>query len=425
MKFLRWPVAPTDATPTQRRNFSNAQIDALGVGLGLGAGPFLPVFLTRLGATGFQVGLLTAMPGITGLFLSIVAGRFLESRRNIVPWYTGGRLLNISAYTLTGLVPFIVSEAYIVPAVLLIWAAVTVPQAVTAVAFTVVMNAVAGAKGRYALMSRRWSIIGLTKAVTVAIAGQVLDRLGFPFNYQLVFIFFSLGGLISCYGSRRIDLPRVAPAPRDAGLSLRQYLQEYIDLVRTERPFTSFVVKRFVYFSGATLAAPLFPLYYVREVQATDAWIGIISMAQVAVTLLGYTFWARQSAKRGARFVLLSTALGLVLYPVLVAFTHRVQFIALYAAMAGVFQAGLSLVFFDELMKTVPPDRSPTFVSLAVSVQHLATVFAPLLGTLVADRVGLQGALIVSAILRLIGFGLFALGKETSQSARTEGVTAT
>ena len=39
------------------------------------------------------------------------------------------------------------------------------------------------------------------------------------------------------------------------------------------------MLKEFVFLSGAALAAPIFPLYFVREIHATDAWIGIISTA--------------------------------------------------------------------------------------------------------------------------------------------------
>jgi predicted MFS family arabinose efflux permease len=91
--------------------------------------------------------------------------------------------------------------------------------------------------------------------------------------------------------------------------------------------------------------------------------------------------------------------------------------IAIFAGLAGIFQAGLNLVFFDELMKTVPPRHSATFVSLAQSSTYLATMAAPLLGTLLADQVGLSNALLLSALLRLIGFGLFAWRKKSSQIA--------
>ena len=70
---------------TQKRNFRYVQIDAVGVSISNVASPFLPVFLTRLGASNFQVGLLSSMPGATGLLLALFVGRFLQTRRNIVP----------------------------------------------------------------------------------------------------------------------------------------------------------------------------------------------------------------------------------------------------------------------------------------------------------------------------------------------------
>ena len=60
-------IPPPPSLETRKRNFRNVQIDAVGVGLASAAGPFLPVFLARLGATNFQVGLLTTMPGVAGL----------------------------------------------------------------------------------------------------------------------------------------------------------------------------------------------------------------------------------------------------------------------------------------------------------------------------------------------------------------------
>jgi MFS family permease len=419
---LHWSAAPEGATPVQKKNFLNVQIDAVGIGLASAAAPFLPVFLTRLGATNFQVGLLTSMPAFTGLLSAIAVGAFLQSRRNIVPWFSAARLLVVLSYALTGLAPFVVPRQYVVQAVLAIWMAVTLPQIVVNVAFSVVMNAVAGPKGRYALMSRRWSILGLTTAVTVTIAGQMLDRIHFPLNYQVVFIALSVGGLISYYFSSHIQLPDAERAPRTARLSLLQRFKNQVGLVRNERPFLSFTAKQFVYIAGSTLAAPLFPIYYVRQVQATDAWIGIITSVQMAITLVGYLFWARQGRVRGSRFVLLATTLGMAIYPALIASTRRVEWIAVYAGLAGIFQAGLNLVFFDELMKTVPVQHSATFVSLSQSSQYLSTVAAPLVGTFLADAIGVGGGLVVSTLLRLAGFGLFAWGGARKPMPGTQAV---
>jgi hypothetical protein len=257
-------------------------------------------------------------------------------------------------------------------------------------------------------MSRRWSILGITTAVTVALVGQLLDTITFPLNYQVAFFGLSVGGLISFYFSSHIQIPDQEVEIALPGRSWLDRLRDYVQLVRGESPFVRFSMKRFVYLFGSTLAVPLFPLYYVRELQASDAWIGAISTVQSAILLLGYFYWTRTTRLRGSRYVLMWTTLGMSVYPALVAMTHRVELIAIYAGIAGIFQAGIDLVFFDELMKTVPPQYSATFVSLAQSMQYLAAILAPILGTTIADSYGLGAGLIASAVIRLAGFALFA-----------------
>jgi MFS family permease len=184
-------------------------------------------------------------------------------------------------------------------------------------------------------------------------------------------------------------------------------IQNVLELLRGNPAFLSFSLKRFVYFSAITLSAPIMPLFLVREVHATDSQIGTINMAMTSVMLVGYSLWTRISLKRGGHSVLLATTLGMVLYPALSALTPRVEFIIIYAGIAGLFQGGLDLVFFDELMKTVPAEYSATFVSVSQSMQYLSMIVAPLLGTWLAGFIGLGGALLVSAGLRLFGFLLF------------------
>lgn len=391
----------------QQQNFRNVQLDAIGVGLASAAAPFLPVFLARLGASNFEIGLLSAMPGVTGLILAIFVGRFLQTRRNIVPWFSLSRLLVLSSYAFTGLIAIFVSGALAVKSILGVWALATLPQTALAVAFSVVMNNVAGSDGRYTLLSRRWSIIGLTNAVVTFLATQMLDQVIFPLNYQILFIALSVGGLVSFYFSSRITLPDQTTPPLVGGSSLGATLRDYRELLRTNPAFVSFVSKRFVYLSAIALGAPIFPLYYVRQAHATDAEIGTINMTLTLMLMVGYFSWARISRKRGARFVLLATTLGLTLYPALTATSINIWWMVAFAGLAGFFQAGIDLVFFDELMKTVPPEYSATFVSIAQSLQYLSAIFAPLIGATLADWIGLGGALLISAGLRLLGFMLF------------------
>jgi len=391
----------------QKRNFRYVQIDAIGVSISNVAAPFLPVFLTRLGASNLQIGLLTSMPGMTGLILAMVVGRFLQTRRNIIPWYSLSRLMVILCYALTGILTIAVSEKFAIIATLAIWAFASIPQTALAVAFSVVMNAVAGPEGRYALLSRRWAIFGLTGVIGTFIVTRLINLLSFPVNYAIMFTVLSLGGFFSFYFSRKIYLPDQTPPPLPSSSSPRQNLSNYLTLLRENPAFLSFSTKRFVYFSALVLSQPIMPLFLVHEVHATDSQIGTVNMTLTLIMLIGYFFWPWVSRRRNGRFVLLATTLGLTFYPALSASTPQINWIILFAGIAGLFQAGLDLVFFDELMKTVPAEYSATFVALSQSMQYLSMIVAPLLGTWLADYIGLGGALWLSAGLRLLGFFLF------------------
>ena len=409
MSIFRWFSTPQTSRTMDKRNFINVQIDAIGVGLAASASPFLPVFLTRLGASSFEIGLLTSMPAMTGLLLAIPIGRFLQRQRNIIPWFSFSRLGVIACYALTGLAAMFVPEIFLTQSILLIWAIATIPQTILAITFSVVMNAVAGPEGRFELMTRRWSILGITTTLTVLAIGQVLRLIAFPHNYQVVFIGLSLGGLISYYFSSHIRIPESTIPDSETSRSIKTQIQAYIKPILNEKPFLSFISKRFVFLFGVTLAVPLMPLYYVRDVHASDSWISLINVAQSAVLVIGYFLWTRVSRTKGSRSVLLLATLGLSIVPFLVSTTRNTGLLAFYAGLAGIFQGGVDLVFFDELMKTIPVSYSATFVSFAQSIQYLSTIIAPLVGTMIGDVLGLSIALMISAAIRLIGFGLFAL----------------
>lgn len=405
--LLRWFTVPRSAPGMNRRNFINVQIDAVGVGLASAANPFLPVFLTRLGATPIQVGLLTTMPAVTGLLLSIPLGQFLQSRRNIVPWFSMARLTVLSGYALTGLITIFLPEVYSVVGILGIWALATIPQTILAITFSVVMNTIAGPAGRYELMTHRWSILGFSNAITALLAGQALDSMAFPTNYQVVFIALSVGGLISYYFSSHLELPNNLQKPPQKAHSVREQMQDYLQLILKEKPFVSFILKRFVFLTGTVLIAPLLPIYYVRQLKATDSSIALINIAANVTVILGYFFWTYQSRRRGSRAVLLATTFGVSLFPIMVGLTTKVWPVPIYAGIFGIFQAGLNLVMFDELMKRVPIEYSATFIAAAQSFQYLSSIFAPLIGTILANVVGLNFALMLGGAVSLAGFGLF------------------
>ncbi len=406
---------PEFADPVRRANYSAVQRESAAMGIVNAAGIFLPVFLVRIGGTNLEVGLLTAIPALTGFLLAIPIGSFLQSRRNIVPWYSYSRGIAQLVYAATALAVAFAPPSALVPVILLLWFAVTIPSTLGAVAFNVVMDGAAGPRGRFDLLGRRWSIMGLTTAITIAIAGQALELIGFPMNYQLLFLVFSAAGLLASWYSIRIRVPDHPPAVREPGASRREQLRGYRTTLREQPLFLWFVARQWVITFGIRIASPLIPLWYIREAHAPDSWIGIIGTAQSLALLVGYYGWRRIGRRYPNRYLMVVVTLGLALYPALLVVSRDLVVITVVTAYGALIGAGFDLVLFDELMKTIPQRVAVTFSAFQTSVANLAAIIAPLAGGALADLVGIGPGLFVAAAITLMGALLFITAPRRTQ----------
>jgi hypothetical protein len=383
--------------------------DSVAMGIINSVSPFLPVFIVRLGGSPFEVSLLTAIPAVSGFLLAIPVGQFLQGKRRIVPWYSGSRMVAHLSYAVAAVVVLIAPAHLIVPALLALWAIAAIPSTLGMVSFPIVMDGAAGPRGRYEMMGRRWAIMGLTTAITVALIGQILDRLPFPANYQIIFVGFSIAGLVSYRFSRQFRVPEHTPQPREASGGRLGRLREMVRRVRSQPAFLRYSARQLVYVVGTRFAVPLIPLYYVREVGASDAWIGIIATGQSLALLLGYQLWRRVSVARGGALVLLVTLFVNALYPAALSFVDELVVVAGLTAIAAVFSAGVDLALFDELMKRIPRPYGVTFTSIDTTLVNAASIAAPLLGATLAVVLGIGTALQLASLIGLLGVILFAL----------------
>lgn len=415
---LRNPTPTSDA-------INNARVmrgDAIAMGVIAAASTFLPVLVARLGGSAFAVSLLTAIPAVAGFLLAIPLGQYLQRRTTIVPWYSVARLTAHLGYALVALAVLLAPPAIAVPVILVVWAVVSVPSTLGQLLFPLVMDAAAGPHGRLELMSRRWAVMGLTMAVTVALIGQFLDRVAFPLNYAVVFVGFGLAGIVSYHFSRQFRIPPGdPPPPSGAGFAPLTRLRELVATARSEPAFLSYSVRQLIYLSGVRFALPLIPLYYVRVVEAPDAWIGIIATVQSLALLVGYVFWRRQSQLRGTRLILLVALIVSSLFPAALSLAQELVVVAVLAGGAALFTAGVDLILFDELMRSFPRRQGVTFVSIDTTLVNLVTIVTPLAGASLAAITGLEAALRFGSVISLVGVVLFIQAARRSAPAGAAG----
>jgi len=405
---LRWLIKPSPSANIDERNYRFIMMDAAGLGIANSAAPFLNIFLVSLGATNTQIGILASLPALAGFLMVLFVGQFIQKKGHLTKWASISVWGTYSGYFFTGLLPFFVPKESLVVSILIIWGIITIPQTVMGVSYQIMLNSVAGENGRFELTTRRWALLGCISAILATLTGQIIELINYPFNYQIIFMVLSIGGMISFTAVRQIRIPNTPSVGTNP--SVKVHLNQYFSIIKENKEFTSFVLKRFVHFLGATLVGPIVSLYYIREVGAKAGWIGIFSTTATVTLIIGYFFWLRMSHKLKTINILLLTTFVIGLWPLILSSTKNEVVIVGALIVVGFFQAGIDLVFFDELMKTIPIGKSTLFISVNMLFQYLANLVGPLLGTSLAEVIGLKYVLIVGSGIKLFAFMLFAYG---------------
>jgi MFS family permease len=367
-----------------------------------GISTYLSVFVVRLGASSLLVSLLTSLPAVLMAILSIPAGLWVERQPNPVRLTNRVRLFHRGAFLLIALLPF-VFERYLAEAVVVVWTLNSVPATVINLSWMAVVAEIIPPRRRPSVNGARWALLSVVTAGTVAVFGYLLERIGFPINYQIVFAVSFVSGLGSIYFFSLLELPlrsTAAKAPEPAlngratgapwrARRLRSPAWEQVkSSARSilEAPtFGRYLVSTAVLRLGLNLPTALYSIYWIRYLDASDLWIGWRATAASLALIVGYYLWGRVAGQKGHHLVLIACTVGTGLYPVLTAFVPDQVWLPLVAVVYGFFVTGIDISIFDTLLHVCPPDKRASYVALNTFFANFLIFLAPMLGSLL-DR---------------------------------------
>lgn len=275
----------------------------------------------------------------------------------------------------------------------------TIPLAIAAVAFTAMFARAVKPEHRAHVVSIRNVWLGITMTAMTLIGGRFLDLVVFPLNFQILFAFACAASMVSAYYLTRIRLPD-APTPQQ---HIRVSARALLAMIIADRAFMRYTITLFIFHWGLFFAVPLFSIYWVRNLGASDGWIGVINMVMNATTIICYPLWGRLAARRGKRRVLVWTTLGLAAIPPLTAFAPSVEWILVVSVIGGIASSGFTLAFFNGFLEACPEQNRATFIGAFNALINVTIFIGPILSTALAAVISIQALLIVSGVLRLGG----------------------
>lgn len=409
-KLFRQTTIPRE----YRSNFLHLYFDIGWYGVLSGSAiSFLTIYAARIGATGFQIGLLGAISAAVNLFLAIPAGRWLETR------HTGRAVFWAAVFYRIGYLPFIflpqlLNEQGQILAILILTFLMAVPLTPIGVGFNALFAEAVPTEYRAHVAGTRNVMLAITFMLTSLLSGYILDQIPFPIGYQIVFAIGALGAAMSSFHlyfvkpiadslttaplpQPRMDPGQKALSPRSLFSSLR------IDIWKT--PFRSVLLALFAFHFTQYLAVPLFPIYNVRVLQLNDDNIGIGTALFYLTVLLGSTQIRKLAQSFGNKNLTGWSVAGLGLYPILLAISTNAPHFYGVSLMGGLFFAFVSGSYANYMLECIPAHDRPSHLAWYTIILNAAVLIGSLGGPMIADFIGLSGALVLFGILRFLAGG--------------------
>lgn len=411
MRFSRLFRLPADLATQERSNTLHYYGDISWWGLYAGATvAFLSIYAARIGATPAQIGLLTALPALIVLTLSLpFSGAARRMGAHKATWL--GALISRGMLLAYALLPFFLPEAAQVWAILAIAALIAVPSTLVGIGFPQLMIEGLHANWRGAVVGARNAFFSIISFAVTVVCGQILTQMRFPAGYQLVFFIGFVGAVMTAFHlyhvhplARASDSGVALAAPGPGLLARAGQVLPRVDV--QGRRYMRVMGLLFLFNTTNSMVAPLVPAVLVNGLRLSDAWISIGVAVGALLNFVVSLFITRLTRRTGNRP---ATALGAALMAaqaLLLALAADPGHYMVSVLVGGVGQGILLSAQFNYNLENVPSSDRAIWLSWNLMQGNGAILVGSLLGPLLSGWTGITGALLVFSLLRLVMGGV-------------------
>ena len=400
LRLLRGP----DPRNRLARNTWRLYQDLLWLGLASAASTYINVYAIRLGASDKLIGLRTSIPSLLVVLLRIPAAQLMERTNNRQRLIVRSLNIGRAFYFLIFLIPWLgllplVKE--IPQATILVWIVICIgiPSSLSQAGWDSFFADVIPSDRRARVVSTRSTMTNLMTLALVPLFGIWLDWAKFPMNYQVVFLIAFIGAMLSTWQVSKIRVPESGKKQNQQVPALN--LAEIKRILSENKEFMTLVLGTFVYQWAISIASPLFTIYYVDQLGASDSWIGYRMTLASLTSIIAYRIWPRHIERKGERAIITLAAPLMGLFPLLTGLTPVLWPHMFIVMIPRFFGSAVMISRYGILLRVCPDDRRPTYIAIYAIAANIAAFVAPLVGVELAEVIGLPGVFFIAAALRV------------------------
>ncbi|MDO8445460.1 MAG: MFS transporter [Deltaproteobacteria bacterium] len=358
--------------------------------------PFVAIIGRKIGASEFQVALLTATPFIANIFaLFWTEDIFGKGRIWYVVWPGAiGRALILGM--------FFVSTPFNYTLLIFFYMVIT---AIPFPSYAYVMKANYPDDQRGHLMSYvRLGNAGMW-ILASAIGGWVLEK--GTGNYRYLFPVAAVFGILSAFEFGRIkmecsiDIIKKCENDKERMVTLSHLAAPF-----KNRVFRQFLMSYSLFEFGLLLALPVYPLVLVDEVHIPNMVAGIYGSIVASFGLAGFFFWGRFIDRHSTGRTLSAVCLTASLIPLIYLSSRNLWVLGAAHAFSGLTYAAMELIGYVVITRMSSNSDVPRYMAVHIALSGVRGGIAPFLGTALMSAYGASSVFGLSLFLILFGFFL-------------------
>lgn len=225
--------------------------------------------------------------------------------------------------------------------------------------------------------------------------------------------------MLSTFYVMKLNIP---DTPIDTSVTVDRSVKGMLTLFTESKPYNAITWNTLIFNIAPWAAIALQPIYFVRELGATDQWLGIWFAITNGGAILGNLIWPRMMEKHGFQKTMTAAALLSSLYFFAIGAVPDLTLILIFSLCIGMINPGIDVSHFNILLQVCSPQRRALAMGVFVTIMNLGLMGSSLLVAPMIDLIGAQALVITLGVLRLVGALLFvvnpvfAKGTEPQQS---------
>ena len=367
-------------------------------------------FATRLGASEFQLSLLTTIPQVVGLCVLIPGGILTDRMKNKRSMVMFSLIAVTVFYALIGFVPMLPVNKFVL--FLTLFAISVGPMTIYNVSWQAFFSDTVSSEDQNHIYTWRTALTFVIGIVIPFVSGSILALATTNSSKLRIHqIYFWIGAgllLMQVFVLSQLKGNSRTAAVKASNGNLKEVLSELVH----NKKFLSFVGVAIFFYATWHIDWTLYFIGEANYLMLDEAWLSYVNIGGTLVQFVTIGFWSRMNRRRGVRYGIIFGNLGLSFFPIAMIIATslpipqgKVVFLILNT-LSNLAFATINLNVLQCLLQVIPENNKTLTISLYTILVTLSNAFMPMVGVLIytglgGDLRGLQLTFALIFILRL------------------------